>query len=115
VTKKRAQNSESPDAEAASPPGPFEQLGRRIDQLPESDAFQEAMAAFRDEIEGARRMIQELRGQSRSIARNGQNAGEDFDAADLLDHTLQYVRRNPCRSLLAAALTGVLLGRLWRR
>ena len=124
MAKKRttsAKQSAQPDKAAGNSSrasGPFEQLGRRIDKLPQAQALEEALIAFQDEIEQARQRLDQLRRALNKTARQtvarAVEPDDPYDEADLFDHTMQYIRRNPFRSILAALLTGLFLGRVSR-
>lgn len=96
--------------QADAEPGPFELLGRRIDESSQGHAVEDAIGAFQKEVAAARNLLSRMRSESQVV-------GDDVEAttADLFDHTVNYIRHNPCRSVLAALLCGVVFGRLWRK
>ncbi|MEX0936665.1 MAG: hypothetical protein WDZ59_02315 [Pirellulales bacterium] len=106
--KKRAVKSKTSTSTSA---GAFEDLGRRIDELPQVKAAEEALASARAELERARQQFRHIRQESinRADALRQKNVG------DLIDETLRYVRRHPGQCVAFSLLAGIFLGRFTRR
>lgn len=92
-------------------PGPFESLGRKIDERPEVQAAEEALRRARDEFERAQEAYRQLREE----ACQGFPHLREKKVSDVVEATLSFVRKNPGPGVLAAALVGFFLGRLFRR
>jgi ElaB/YqjD/DUF883 family membrane-anchored ribosome-binding protein len=108
VGKKRAAKSKTSTSKSA---GAFEDLGRRIDELPQVKAAEDALASARAELERAREQFRRIRQESveRAESLRQKNVG------DLIDETLGYVRRHPGQCVAFSLLVGIFLGRITRR
>ena len=100
-------NQESP----AGRPGPFETLGRKIDERPEVQAAEEAVRRAREEFEKA----QELYHRLREEASEGFEHLREQNVGDVIEGAMGFVRKNPGPGVLIAALLGFFLGRLFSR
>lgn len=95
----------------AEEPGTFESLGKKIDERPEVHAAEEALRRAREEFEKAQETCQRLREE----ACHGFPSVREKKVSDVIETTLSFVRKNPGPGVLAAALLGFFLGRLFRR
>lgn len=100
-------DQESPAAQ----PGPFESLGRKIDERPEVQAAEEAVRRARQEFEKA----QELYHRLREEASEGFEHLREQNVGDLIEGALAFVRKNPGPGVLISAALGFFLGRLFTR
>lgn len=82
--------------------------------VPRSDEVQAAAAAVEQARAALGQAEQVLR---QSCARAAEQTAQvrDITVGDLLDGTLEFTRRHPVTSLLAAGVAGFLLGRATRR
>lgn len=109
MAKKKTRRKATPDPEQA--PGAFENLGKKIDDLPHVRSAEEAVRHAKAELEKTqasygeirRKAVEELRGL------------REKNVGDLLDDTMSFVRRRPAWGIAVAGLAGFLLGRLFRR
>jgi len=92
-------------------PGPFENLGRKIDERPEVKAAEKALRQAQEQLERARSQYQEVRSQA------VENLSEirDKNAGDVLATALDLVRKYPAPGVLAALACGWFVGRIFRR
>jgi ElaB/YqjD/DUF883 family membrane-anchored ribosome-binding protein len=102
--------AEMPSA-GGEPRGTFESLGRKLDDRPEIRAAEEALRSAREQFEKAQQYCQLLREESAADLRDLRSA----NASELLDKTLQFVKKNPGVGVSLAALLGFFLGRIFRR
>lgn len=92
-------------------PGPFESLGRKIDERPEVQAAEEAVRRAREEFEKAQHAYHRLRDDACESFQHIQ----EKNVGDLVAAALSFVRKNPGPGVLAAMAVGFVLGRLFRR
>ncbi len=90
--------------------GTFESLGRKLDQRPEVQAAEDALQAAREQL----RKAQEQYHHVREKATEGLQHLREKNVGDLLESTLDFVRKHPGAGVLGALVCG-LLGRLFRR
>ncbi|HUY91092.1 MAG TPA: hypothetical protein VMV10_20305 [Pirellulales bacterium] len=95
----------------SGPPGPFESLGRKIDERPEVQAAEEAVRRAREEFEKA----QELYHRLREEASEGFEHLREKNVGDLIEGAMGFVRKNPGPGVLIAAALGFFFGRLFSR
>lgn len=100
-------NQESP----AGRPGPFETLGRKIDERPEVQAAEEAVRRAREEFERTQEAYHRLREE----ASEGFEHLREKNVGDLIEGAMCFVRKNPGPGVLIAAALGFFLGRLFSR
>lgn len=96
---------------AADRPGPFESLGRKIDERPEVQAAEEAVRRARDEFVKAQEAYQRLR----DAAGQGCEHLREQNVGDLIAGAMSFVRKNPGPGVLIAAALGFFFGRLFSR
>ena len=78
---------------------------------PDVDAAKSAVERAREELKKAEQLFEQARD---AAAKRMQKVGE-ASVGDLVDATLQLVRKHPGASIVTAGIVGVLLGRLFRR
>jgi len=100
-------NQESP----TDRPGPFETLGRKIDERPEVQAAEEAVRRAREEFDKAQEAYHRLREE----ASEGFEHLREKNVGDLIEGAMCFVRKNPGPGVLIAAVLGFFLGRLFSR
>jgi ElaB/YqjD/DUF883 family membrane-anchored ribosome-binding protein len=71
----------------------------------------EALRRAKAELEKAQAFYESVRGQAAERLK----AVRETSVGDMLDCTLETVKRRPCACLAAAALVGFFIGRLFRR
>jgi len=89
----------------------FENLGRKLDEMPVVQAAEEALRRATAELHRA----QERYEQTRAQAVEQFSDLREKNASELLEATLECVRKHPGPGVLAAAFAGFFLGRLFRR
>lgn len=92
-------------------PGPFESLGKKIDERPEVQAAEEAVRRAREEFEKAQDLYYRLREE----ASEGFDQFREKNVGDLIQGAMCFVRKNPGPGVLIAAAVGFFLGRLFGR
>lgn len=103
------QSREPPsDTESA---GTFERLGRKLDQRPEVQAAAEALHRAREQLEQAQSAYENVCRQAKSTVDELRSGA----GGDTVNRLLEWVRRHPGPSVLAAAACGFFLGKLFRR
>lgn len=96
----------------SSPEGDlFENLGRKLDEMPAVQAAEEALRRATAELRRAQARYE----QTRSQAVEQFSDLREKSASELLEATLECVRKHPGPGVLAAAFAGFFLGRLFRR
>jgi ElaB/YqjD/DUF883 family membrane-anchored ribosome-binding protein len=92
-------------------PGVFEHLGKKIDDLPHVRDAEQALLKAKAELDRAQQMYRNVRRQAVQELRDLRQK----NLGDMLEQTLDYVRRHPGQGVGLAALAGFFLGRLLRR
>lgn len=101
----------SPEQPAGPEADLFENLGRKLDEMPAVQAAEQALRRATVELRRAQQRYEQTRAQ----------AAEQFSElrekspSELIDSTLECVRKYPGPGVLAAAFAGFFLGRLFRR
>lgn len=110
-TTRRTSSTRRKRSDTNPQPGPLEELGRRLDALPEIRTVEEALATARDELDKAQSYFRGLRedSQARLDKLRGQELG------DLADVALDQVRKRPGWSLFASFCAGLVLAAWFRR
>lgn len=116
TNEKTTRNNSATDASPAeSGPahdaGVFESLGRKIDEVPQVRAAEEAVRQAHEKLAQARDAYE----QARVNAADELSNLREKNVGDLVDGATDYVRRHPGQGVLVAALCGFFLGRLFRR
>ena len=95
----------------SSIPGPFESLGRKLDDRPEVQAAEEALRQAREQLEYAHQYYSEVRSQAAESLHHlrGRNV------KDIVASTLELVSKHPGPGVLAALACGWFVGRIFRR
>ncbi len=99
------------EASHSSGPGPFESLGRKIDERPEVKAAEKALRHAQEQLEKARAQYQEIRSQ----AADNLSDARDKNAGDLVATVLDLVRKYPAPGVLIALVGGWFVGKIFRR
>jgi len=107
MARQRNETSET----AAGDGGTFESLGRKLDERPEIQAAEKALQQAREQLHKAQEQYHRVREQ----ASEGFEQLREKKASDLLDATLDFVRKHPGPGVMVAAACGMFLGRLFRR
>lgn len=112
----QGQSPEQPQEPPREQPGEepaemFRDLGRRIDEIPAVQAAEQAVRRAAAELRRAEQRYQEARQQASSHVKQLRESS----VGDLVDSTLECVRKHPGPGLLVAALVGIFLGRFFRR
>jgi ElaB/YqjD/DUF883 family membrane-anchored ribosome-binding protein len=89
----------------------FENLGRKLDEMPAVQAAEQALRRATAELHRAEERYRQTRAQA--VEQIG--SLREKSAAELLESTLECVRKHPGPGVLAAAFAGFFLGRLFRR
>lgn len=93
------------------PAGTFETLGRKLDEKPEVAAAAEAVRKAREQLAQAETAYSEVQNKAaEGIKRLGESK-----VSDVVDATLEFVRKHPGPGVTLAAMCGFFLGRLFRR
>ncbi|MGE0537566.1 MAG: hypothetical protein AB7O68_21535 [Pirellulales bacterium] len=104
----KKQPADQSDAEQS---GTFENLGRKLDEMPEVQRAEAALRSACEQLEQAQAKYQDVRDRAmRELSGVRQKNFGDF-----LSTVLDFVRRNPGTGIIAAVLGGFFLGRLFRR
>ena len=93
------------------PAGPFENLGRKLDERPEVQAAEEALRMAQEQLAAARQHYDEIR----SKAVEGLHQVREHNISEILAATLEFVRKYPGPGVLAALACGWFAGRIFRR
>ena len=101
----------STDSEPETSPGAFENLGKKIDDLPHVRSAEDAVSRAKAELEKAQARYRDIRKGAVEELRGLR----EKNVADLLDDTLRFVQRRPGPGIAIAAFAGFVLGRLFRR
>jgi ElaB/YqjD/DUF883 family membrane-anchored ribosome-binding protein len=96
---------------AADKGGTFENLGRKLDARPELQAAEQALQQAKEQL----RKAQEQFHRAHEQASEGLHRLREKNVGDLLEGTLELVRKHPGPGVLGALLCGLFLGRLFRR
>ena len=99
------------DESAVNRTGTFEDLGRKLDELPEVQRAEAALRAACEQLEEAQAKYREVR----EDATRKLTGAREKNFGDFLAAVLDFVKRNPGKGLIAAVLSGFFLGRLFRR
>jgi ElaB/YqjD/DUF883 family membrane-anchored ribosome-binding protein len=91
--------------------GTFESLGRKLDQRPELQAAEQALQQAKEQLHKAQEQFHRAHEQ----ASEGLHQLRGKNVGDVLEGTLEFVRKHPGPGVLGAALCGLFLGRLFRR
>ncbi|MBX7165589.1 MAG: hypothetical protein K1X74_04505 [Pirellulales bacterium] len=102
--------SAEPD-EAAAPPHTFEDLGRKLDAMPQVQSAQRLLEEARAELTKAQAHYAQIRADAAAQMRSVRSG----NVGDVVESTLQYVRRHPGQGVIGSVLIGFLLGRILRR
>ncbi len=105
---KPRQPADEPDANRS---GPFENLGRKLDEMPEVKRAEAALRAACEQLEQAQSKYRDVR----DSALRELSGAREKNFGDFLAAVLDFVRRNPGKGIIAAVLGGFFLGRLFRR
>jgi len=105
---KRSTRSTKPKS---NEPGAFEQLGKKIDEIPEVQTAEEAVQRAREQLAEAQKKYADVRRD----AVEGMRSLREQNLGDLCETTLTFVRKHPAAGLSLAALVGFLMGRIFRR
>lgn len=89
----------------------FENLGRKLDELPAVQAAEQALRRATAELHRAQERYQQVRAQAVEQV----SELREKSAAELLEATLESVRKHPGPGVAVAAFVGFMLGRLFRR
>jgi len=89
----------------------FEDLGRKVDEIPTVQQAEQALRRARDEFEKCQAHYQ----QAKQAAVEEVQSLREKNFSDLLTDVLNYVRRHPGQGLIGALLSGFFLGRIFRR
>jgi ElaB/YqjD/DUF883 family membrane-anchored ribosome-binding protein len=100
--------ADEPDANQS---GTFEDLGRKLDDMPEVQRAEAALRAACEQLEQAQVKYRDVRDR----AMRELSGARQKNFGDLLAAVLDFVRRNPGSGIIAAVLGGIFLGRLFRR
>lgn len=107
-------SSHIPEEELAAgerPPGLFEMLGRRIDEIPHVQMAESMIFSAQEGIQSATQRVEESQQAFRQKVDDIRHA----TPADVVTATLNYVSRHPGQGVLAAAALGFMLGRALKR
>lgn len=104
-------NPDDHDEPSEGESGVFEKLGRKLDARPEVQAAEDAVRQATEQLRNARETYHRLRDQ----ATDELSDLRQKNFGDLVEHTLECVRKHPGPGILAALLAGLFLGRLFRR
>jgi ElaB/YqjD/DUF883 family membrane-anchored ribosome-binding protein len=88
-----------------------DEAGEPAEWSPRARKAAEAVRRAEAELEKAQRLYQKVRQE----AGEGLRAVREKNVADLIDGTLEAVKRHPGPGLIVAAMIGFFLGRLFRR
>lgn len=89
----------------------FENLGRKVDEIPEVQSAEQAMHRAREEFEKCQARYQAARQAAVAEVRGLR----EKNFADIVADVLNYVRRHPGQGLAGALLSGFFLGRIFRK
>lgn len=89
----------------------FEDLGRKVDEIPSVQQAEQALQRAREEFERCQAHYQ----QAKQAAAEQVQTLREKNFADLVGDLLNYVRRHPGQGLVGALLSGFFLGRIFRR
>ena len=100
-----------PAGDSSHEPGPFENLGRKLDERPEVRAAEQALRQAQIQLEKARKQYHEIRVEAAESLQNvrGHKVG------DVVSATLELVRKHPGPGVVAALVCGWVAGRIFRR
>jgi len=109
VAKKKT--AERPSGPADTKPPATGGAGQDTDQSPRVRKAAEAVRRAEAELEKAQQLYQKVRQEATDRLR----AIREKSVGDLLDGTLEVVKRHPGPGVIVAAMLGFFLGRLFRR
>jgi len=98
-------------AEKKTAEKPDDQQPEKVDDLPEVKAAAEAIRRAEEELQKACQTYQSLRREATAHVRKLRESS----VGEVVDGTLQTVRKHPALGIGLAALLGFFLGRLFRR
>ncbi|MHB1033547.1 MAG: hypothetical protein ACYC35_01500 [Pirellulales bacterium] len=102
----RSEQSAAPDAAST-----FQSLGKRLDEIPQVQAAEQALQRAKAELGRAQEYYRQVRRQ----AADELKSLKEKNLGDVVEGTLGCVRRYPGFGLLTAVAAGFLLGRWLRR
>jgi ElaB/YqjD/DUF883 family membrane-anchored ribosome-binding protein len=92
-------------------PGTFESLGRKLDERPEIRAAEDAVRRAREQLDQAQQYCQQLRSDATVEWKDLRQA----NFTEVMEKSLEFVRKNPAVGVSIAAILGYFLGRIFRR
>ncbi len=101
-------SEKSPAADAV---GAFQSLGKRLDEIPQVQAAEQALQRAKAELSRAQEYYRQVRRQ----AADELKSLREKNLGDVMEATLGCVRKYPGFGLLTAAAAGFFLGRWLRR
>ena len=109
--KKKEKSAKNKPAEDAVSAGPFETLGKTLDNLPEVQQAEASVQAAREELKKAQQACAHIRDQA------AQNLGHlrEKNVGDLIADTLHQVSKRPALGVGVSLLVGIIIGRITRR
>ena len=111
MAKSKKAASKARSAKPEQRVGPFQSAGKKLDESAPIRTAEEVLEQARAKFEEAREQYESLR----AGAKEGVESLREKNVGDLIDGTLQGVRKHPGRGLFAALGIGFVLGRLFRR
>lgn len=105
------QSGEKTDETNAEPGELFEKLGRQLDDIPAIQSAEQAVRRAAEELKRAEQRYRDVREK----ASDQLQELRDANVGELVETTLDCVRRYPGAGVLIAAFMGFFLGRLFRR
>lgn len=106
---KKPANGPPDDEDSAS--HAFENLGRKVDEIPEVQKAAQALLRAREEFERCQAKYRE----TKAAALDEFQSLREKNFADICGDVLNYVRKHPGQGLIGALLSGFFLGRIFRR
>lgn len=108
---KKPLNESSADAGSAEAAHTFENLGRKVDEIPEIQKAEQALRHAREEFDKCQARYREAKAAAVEEIRSLR----EKNLADIVADLLNYVRKHPGQGLIGALLSGFFLGRVFRR
>ena len=108
MAKKKTTRSRTSAAKSA---GRMESIGKKLDETTAVQAAEAALRMAREELSKAEGMYRDARSKAAAEVKDLANK----DVGQILQSTLNYIRRHPAQGLIVSALLGFFLGRLFRR
>lgn len=89
----------------------FEELGRKVDEIPQVQQAEQALRRAREEFEKCQARYREAKASAADEIRSLR----EKNFADLVADLLNYVRKHPGQGVIGALIGGFFLGRIFRR